>query len=104
MERAKQLERGRNVDLALDKIIDLLKDYHRKILHRDVNVEAATGLNINQVTTGELRHGAEDAYKNARLYQFERYAGELWTTSRLLVRVIQQSKTGLKPYFEGVGG
>jgi hypothetical protein len=103
MERAKQLERGRNVDLALNEFIGLLKDYHKKILHRDVNVEAATGLNINQVTTGELRRGAEDAYKNARLYEFERYAGELWTRDRLLVRIIQQSETGLKPYFEGVG-
>jgi hypothetical protein len=103
MERAKQLERGRNVDLALNEFISLLKDYHKQILHRDVNVEAATGLNINQVTTGELRRGAEDAYKNARLYEFERYAGELWTRDRLLVRIIQQSETGLKPYFEGVG-
>ncbi len=103
MERAKQLERGRNVDLALNEFIGQLKDYHKQILHRDVNVEAATGLNINQVTAGELRRGAEDAYKNAHLYEFERYAGELWTRDRLLVRVIQQSKSGLKPYFEGVG-
>jgi hypothetical protein len=103
MEKAKKLERGRNVDAALNEFIDQLKEYHRQILHRDVNVEAATGLNINQVTTGELRRGAEDAYKNAKLYEFERYAGELWTRDRLLVRIIQQSKSGLKPYFEGVG-
>lgn len=103
MDRAKRLEEGRNVDLALTHFVKALIKLHKDILNRDVNVAAATGLNINQVTTGELRRGAEQAYQQARLFEFERYAGELWTRDRLMVRIIQQSEPGLKPYFEGVG-
>ena len=103
MVRAAKLETGRNVDNAIKVMIDVLKDYHQRILKKDVNVNAATGLNINQVTAGELKRGVESAYKDARLFEFERFVGELWTHDRLMVRVIMQAKGGLEPYFQGVG-
>jgi hypothetical protein len=99
--RAEALERGRNVDKAVADFIDKLKDYHQGLLHRDVS--ASTGLNINQVTEGELKRSVEDAYKGAHLYEFEQFSGELWTRDRLTVRIIDQAQKGLEPYFTGVG-
>ena len=99
--RAEALERGRNVDKAVADFITTLKDYHYRLLHRDVS--ASTGLNINQVTEGELKRSVEDAYKVAHLYEFEQFSGELWTRDRLTVRIIDEAQKGLEPYFTGVG-
>jgi hypothetical protein len=99
--RAVALERGRNVDKAVSDFIGRLKDYHYTLLRRDVS--ASTGLNINQVTEGELKRSVEVAYKGARLYEFEQFSGELWTRDRLTVRIIDEAQKGLAPYFTGVG-
>ena len=101
--RAAKLEKGRNVSLAITTFIEDLKEKHKEILKSNVNVSAATGLNINQVTVADLNRGIEEAYKEAKLNKFEKFAGELWTRDRLLVRVIRHAQTGLPPYFQGVG-
>ena len=105
-QRAKNQEAGRNVEQAISGpvgFIAVLKQKHQEILHAKVNVDAASGVNINQITAGELRPGLESAYQKAGLAAFERYSGELWTRDRLLVSILNQAKKGLAPYFEGVG-
>lgn len=102
--RAEKQEEGRNVEKAITGLIDELKRQHQRILEdKGANVKAATGLDINQITAGELRPALEDAYRQSKLSSFERYAGELWTRDRLMVSVVNQAKSGLAPYFEGVG-
>jgi len=79
IKRAKQQEDDRNVDLAVKFLLSHIEYKHQELRGQRVNVKVSTGSNINQVTAGEIKRAAEDAYKQGRLYEFERFAGELWT-------------------------
>lgn len=115
IKRAKQQEDDRNVDLAVSKILRYIECKHQELRGANlwgclqqpwdnkVNVKVAAGVNINQVTAGEIKRAVEDAYKQGRLYEFERFAGELWTRDRLTVRLLRHAQARLDPYFDGVG-
>ncbi len=98
-ERANKLERQRNVDKAIEKFIETLRTYHSDLKQRGVS----GSFNINQVTAGELRASLDDAYRQGKLYEFERHVGELWTRDRLMVLTLRYAEEALKPYFVGVG-
>jgi hypothetical protein len=103
IKRAKQQEDDRNVDLAVKFLLSHIEYKHQELRGQRVNVKVSTGSNINQVTAGEIKRAAEDAYKQGRLYEFERFAGELWTRDRLMVRLLRHAQARLDPYFDGVG-
>ncbi len=99
-ERANKLERQRNVDKAIEKFIETLREYHNNLRQR---ATVNGSLLINQVTAGELKASLEDAYRQGHLVEFERHVGELWTRDRLMVLTLRYAEEGLKPYFDGVG-
>jgi hypothetical protein len=114
IKRAKQQEDDRNVDLAVKVFLKYIDCKHQELrgvswwacIQQPVDkvaMKVSTGPNINQITAGEIRRAVEDAYKQGRLYEFERFAGELWTRDRLMVRLLRHSQQGLDPYFYGVG-
>jgi hypothetical protein len=104
IRRTEQLERGRDVALAIEQFRELLE-----FLHRDLRSTGANGtnvkasFNINQVTEGEIRRAVDAAFKTARLSEFERFSGELWTRDRLTVRILDTSRRQLGEFFRGVG-
>lgn len=126
-DRARRLERQRNVDLATKDFIFCLEWLHdqlrktkdgkitdcpadvgfqieRERNNRGVhNVRAAQGVNVNQVSDGDIKKEVEGAYDSARLGEFERLPGEMWTRDRLMVSIIDRSARQLSPYFRGVG-
>lgn len=84
--------------------MSLLERWHKDLRNsQNANVRVSTGNNINQVTDGEIRRAVDAAYKSARLYEFERLAGEIWTKDRLTVRVLDYSRKELDQYFRGIG-
>jgi hypothetical protein len=106
--RTAHLERQRNVEQAVKEFLNCLKGLHGFssegglcVVARDDRAGKAS--EISQVTAGEVTREAEEAYKQERLYDFERLAGELWTRERLIVRIIDRSRLELPPYFQGVG-
>lgn len=101
--RATRMERERNVDAAVSDFVAELARRHEELLAQGDRAVRATRGEINQVTAGQVRSSIEDAYDKANLHEFERFAGELWTRDRLLVRIVNSAKKGLRPYFEGVG-
>lgn len=108
--RSRYLERQRNVEQAVEDFLSCLKQLHGitkgvggELCVVDADDKAGKSLLISQVTAGEVTREVEDAYKQARLYDFERLAGELWTRERLLVRIVDRSAMELPPYFKGVG-
>jgi hypothetical protein len=106
--RTAHLERQRNVEQAVKEFLNCLKGLHGITDEGGLCVVARAdrlgkASEISQVTAGELTREAEEAYKAARLYDFERLAGELWTRERLIVRIIDRSRLELPPYFQGVG-
>ncbi|NJO23669.1 MAG: hypothetical protein HC868_13015 [Sphingomonadales bacterium] len=103
IKRAKQQEDDRNVDLAVKGLLSHIEYKHQELRGQRVNVKVSTGTNINQVTAGEIKRTVEDAYKAGRLYEFERFAGELWTRDRLMVRLLRHAQGRLDPYFDGIG-
>jgi hypothetical protein len=103
-ERTARLERERNVDAAVSEFIGTLEEWHHRLrANNNANVRVSSGLNINQVTAGEVKKAIEDAYSAARLGDFERHAGEMWTRDRLMVRILRRAEAQLDPYFRGVG-
>jgi hypothetical protein len=102
IRRTEQLERGRDVTMAIQTFRRLLEEHHAN-LRRQNNAAVKTGSSINQVTEGEIRRSVEAAYKIARLSDFEQFAGELWTKDRLQVRILDMSRRQLGEFFEGVG-
>src|SRR5262245_9491630 len=109
-DRSRRLERQRNVEQAVEDFLYCLKQLHgiRKGTESELCVvdsddKAGKSPLISQVTAGEVTREIEEAYKQARLYDFERLAGELWTRERLLVRIVDRSAMELPPYFKGVG-
>lgn len=103
IKRAKQQEDDRNVDLAVKDLLAHIEFKHQELRGQRVNVKVSSGSNINQVTAGEIKRAVEDAYKTGRLYEFERFAGELWTRDRLMVRLLRHGQARLDPYFDGIG-
>lgn len=98
------IEKNRNVDAAITEFIELLEQEHRVLRKSsDANVRVSTGPNINQVTAGEIRVSIERAYTEAQLTDFDSLTGELWTRDRLLVQILHEARTGILPYFQGVG-
>lgn len=126
-DRARRLERQRNVEMAVTDFLSCLKLLHNQLrvnadgritdcrseattqLNQErgsrgvVNVQAAQGVNVNQVSAGEVKKEIEAAYDNARLGEFERLSGEMWTRDRLMVSIIDRAARQLSPYFRGVG-
>jgi hypothetical protein len=94
-------ERNRNVKKAIDRFIEVLAVQHSSLRGEQTNVRA--GNSINQVTAGEVRSEVERAYLDARLTEFDRFAGELWTRDRLTVQILREAEREVEPYFEGVG-
>jgi hypothetical protein len=94
-------ERNRNVKKAIDRFIEVLAAQHSSLRGEQTNVRA--GNSINQVTAGEVRSEVESAYLEARLTEFDRFAGELWTRDRLTVQILREAEREVEPYFEGVG-
>jgi hypothetical protein len=94
-------ERNRNVKKAIDHFIEVLAAQHKYLRGEATNVRA--GDSINQVTAGEVRSEVERAYLEARLTEFDRFAGELWTRDRLTVQILREAEREVEPYFEGVG-
>lgn len=103
IKRAKQQEDDRNVDLAVKELLAHIEYKHQELRGQRVNVKVSSGSNINQVTAGEIKRAVDDAYKAGRLYEFERFAGELWTRDRLMVRLLRHAQARLDPYFDGIG-
>jgi hypothetical protein len=103
IELANRMESDRNVDAAVNAFIVDLKKRHQQLLGGRANVGVASGLNINEVTAGQIRAAAEEAYKQAHLYDFERFAGEIWTRDRLMVFVLRNARRSIAPYFNGAG-
>jgi hypothetical protein len=103
IEAANRMESDRNVENAIKSFIEDLRGRHANLLGKNRNVNVATGLDINQVTAGQVRAAVEDAYKQARLYEFERLAGEMWTRDRLMVLALRHARKSLAPYFDGAG-
>ena len=104
IERTNRLERERNVEAAVRTFVGLLEAKHKDIRNnQQANVRVSTGVSINQVTDGEVKRALETAYKTARLFEFERLAGEIWTRDRLMVRIVNHSKRDLDDFFKGVG-
>jgi hypothetical protein len=102
--RTARLEQERNVDEAVSTFVKALEEWHKSLRDsRSANVRVSSGGNINQVTSGEVRKAVEDAYASAKLGDFERHAGEMWTRDRLLVRILRRAQGELEPYFKGVG-
>jgi hypothetical protein len=126
-ERARRLERQRNIEMAVNDFVSCLQILHNQLrvnsdgrvddcraeattqlnqerTTRGVhNVRAAQGSNVNQVSAGEIKKEVEAAYESARLGEFERLPGEMWTRDRLMVSIIDRSARQLSPYFKGVG-
>jgi hypothetical protein len=103
IHRAKQQEEDRNVDLAVGLLLRDLEAKHLALRGQRTNVKVSHGADINQVTAGEIKRALDEAYKQGRLYEFERFAGELWTRDRLMVRVLRHAQRRLDPYFDGIG-
>lgn len=104
IRRTERLEKQRNVASAIRSFVLQLETWHRWVRENgNANVKVSSGVNINQVTDGEVRKAVETAYKSARLFEFDKLAGELWTRDRLMVRILEQSKQDLEDYFRGVG-
>lgn len=103
IELANRMESDRNVDAAVNAFIVDLKKRHQQLLGGRANVGVASGLNINEVTAGQIKAAAEEAYKQAHLYDFERFAGEIWTRDRLMVFVLRHARRSIAPYFNGAG-
>ncbi len=104
IRRTEQLEHERDVQKAIRSFVEQLESWHKTMRQNgQANVRVSTGANINQVTDGEVRRAVEAAYKSARLYEFEKLAGEIWTKDRLTVRILDYSRKGLDEYFKGVG-
>ena len=102
--RARELERARNVDLAVREFIEELRRQHADLRSaRRIDVSVAQGTNINEVTEGTVKNAIEAAFDKAGLNAFARMAGEMWTRDRLLVRIVDRAKLQLEPYFTGVG-
>ena len=95
IERAKQMERDRNVDMAVKEFINILIQRHKEINTGD-SVRATRG-ELNQVTAGQVKVSIEDAYEKANLREFEKYTGELWTRDRLLVRTLRYATKNRAP-------
>ena len=103
IKRAKQQEDDRNVDQAVKTLLLHIEAKHQIMRGQRANVKVSSGSDINQVTAGEIKRALEEAYKQGRLYEFERFAGELWTRDRLMVRLLRHSQARLDPYFDGIG-
>jgi hypothetical protein len=101
--RAEKMEHERNVDTAVNTFIKELADRHAELLKRADRAVRATRGEINQVTAGQVKASVEDAYEQAKLREFEKFTGELWTRDRLLVRILRYAEKRLSPYFVGVG-
>ena len=103
IRRAEEMERERNVEIAIKAFVTALAAGHETLLNqRDRNVRATRG-EINQVTAGQVKISIEAAYDRANLQEFEKFTGEVWTRDRLLVRILHYANKRLKPYFDGVG-
>lgn len=110
-ERALKVERARNVDAAIDDFLGELRRQHQDMIagnkyssrNANINVTGATSLQINQVTKGQIKAAIDDVYAKAHLQDYDKFAGELWTRDRLMVRILNVASTELEPYFEGVG-
>lgn len=74
IELANRMESDRNVEAAVNAFIVDLKKRHQQLLGGRANVGVASGLNINEVPAGQIKAAAEEAYKQAHLYDFERFA------------------------------
>ncbi|MDX2257860.1 MAG: hypothetical protein NW205_02985, partial [Hyphomicrobiaceae bacterium] len=103
-ERSLKVEKARNVDLAVAGFISELRTLHKNLLgDKSANVRSASGLEINQVTAGQIKAAVEKSYGDARLGDYDAFAGELWTKDRLTVRILHVAEGDLAPYFDGVG-
>ena len=98
IERSRRLEEERDVKQAISRFIRVLE-----IKHKDLKRRGRAGKFVNQVTAGELERSLDTSYKAGRLYQYDRFAGEMWTRDRLKVRVLRTAQRGLHRYFDGVG-
>lgn len=103
IEQNEVAERNRNVEKAIAHFIDVLEAQHRVLRGQMANVRVSSGDGINQVTAGEVRSEVERAYLEAKLTDFDQFAGELWTRDRLTVQILRETERGIEPYFEGVG-
>jgi hypothetical protein len=99
-----RFEQARDVNGAIQAFLKVLEKEHQKLRNNpDVNVRAAYGASINQITEGEVRLAVERAFQEARLNDFDTLAGEIWTRERLIVQILQDAQIGILPYFKGVG-
>ncbi|MEQ1578071.1 MAG: hypothetical protein ABL894_10495 [Hyphomicrobium sp.] len=103
-DKARVLERGRDVDQAIKDFISKLADLHLSLRKKKgADARIAQGTTVNEVTEGSVRNAIEAAYDKAGLNAFARMAGEMWTKDRLLVRIVDHSQSQLGGYFNGVG-
>jgi hypothetical protein len=102
VRRAMEMERGRNVEIAIQSFLDKLARNHERLQTGGRSVRATKG-EINQVTHGQIKIAIEAAYERANLQEFEKFTGEVWTRDRLLVRILTCAGKQLNPYFLGVG-
>lgn len=102
--KARILERGRDVDQAIKDFIGKLTGLHKGLRKlTGVDAKVAAGTNINEVTEGSVKNAIEAAYDKAEFNEFASLAGEMWTRDRLLVRIVDDAQSRLGGYFNGVG-
>jgi hypothetical protein len=103
LEAAARLESDRNVDDAVNKFIQDLQQRHTKLRGKHVS-PAARGDGTNEVTDGMVRHLVEEAYKQARLDEFDPGLPEtMWSRERLTVFILRQARFGIDSFYNGGG-
>lgn len=102
-EMTARLESDRNVDDAISKFVQDLRQRHTKLWGNDV-AHVARGDSINEVTEGVVRLLVEEAYKQARLDEFDPGLPEsMWSRERLTVFILRQARFGIDSFYTGVG-
>jgi hypothetical protein len=103
-EATARLESDRNVDDAISKFIQDLQQRHTKLWGKHVSHVARGDGNINEVTDGMIRLLVEEAYKQARLDEFDPGLPEtMWSRERLTVFILRQARFGIDSFYTGVG-
>jgi len=98
-QRALTQDTNRDYTLKITKIIELFKDAEKKGRDEARNAKRGESLEITagDVTAYAIEHSLDQAFKNAKLNQFERFVNEAWTSERLRVIILGRVVSELPP-------